>query len=239
MSNREQVALVGIGCRLPGGIKTPNALAEFLRRHGDGVVDVPADRWSSDLHYDPDPHAPGKTQVRRAAFLKEDIFSFDPDPFGISSKEADQLDPQQRLLLEVTWEALEDAGIPADRVRGSNTAVFIGGFTLDHQTITHQPQNRRLIGTHTAFGSSMTLLSNRISYTFDLRGPSVTVDTACSSSLVATHLGYESIARGDCDMAIVGGVNVMLSPAIMVVMSKAQFLAPDGRSKTFDARADG
>jgi acyl transferase domain-containing protein/NADPH:quinone reductase-like Zn-dependent oxidoreductase/acyl carrier protein len=238
MTSRE-VAIVGIGCRLPGGIKTPNEFAEFLRKHGDAVVDVPADRWSTDLHHDPDPHAPGKTHVRRAAFLKEDIFSFDPDPFGISSKEADQLDPQQRLLLEVTWEALEDGGVPVDRVRGSNTAVFIGGFTLDRQTISHEPQNRRMIGTHTAFGSSMTLLSNRISYTFDLRGPSVTVDTACSSSLVATHLGYESVARGECDMAIVGGVNVMLSPAIMVVMSKAQFLAADGRSKTFDARADG
>jgi acyl transferase domain-containing protein/NADPH:quinone reductase-like Zn-dependent oxidoreductase len=238
LSSRE-VAIVGIGCRLPGNVRTPRELAAFLRKQGDGVVDVPGDRWSSDLHWDPDPQVPGKTHVCRAGFLTDDIFSFDPDPFNISAKEADQLDPQQRLLLEVTWEALEDAGIPVDRLRGANGAVFIGGFTLDHQTLVYQPQNRRLIGSHTAFGSSMTLLSNRLSYTFDLRGPSVTVDTACSSSLVATHLGYEAVARGECDLAIVGGVNVILTPSLMMTMSKAHFLASDGRSKTFDAAADG
>jgi acyl transferase domain-containing protein/NADP-dependent 3-hydroxy acid dehydrogenase YdfG/acyl carrier protein len=239
MSSRQPVAIVGIGCRLPGGINNPDGFVTFLRSHGDAVVEIPAERWNSDLHWDPDPHAPGKTYVRRAALLSQDIFLFDPDPFGISAKEADQLDPQQRLLLEVTWEAFEDAGIAIDELRGSNTAVFIGGFTLDHQGLVYQPSNRRLVNSHSAFGSSMTLLSNRLSYTFDLRGPSLTVDTACSSSLVATHLGYESIASGECDIAIVGGVNVILTPSLMVTMSKAQFLATDGRSKTFDARADG
>jgi acyl transferase domain-containing protein/NADPH:quinone reductase-like Zn-dependent oxidoreductase/NAD(P)-dependent dehydrogenase (short-subunit alcohol dehydrogenase family)/acyl carrier protein len=239
MTPSKGIAIVGIGCRLPGGIRSPRQFASFLREHGDAVVDVPADRWNADLHYDPDPQAPGKAYVRRAAFLQDDVFSFDPDPFGISSKEADQLDPQQRLLLEVSWEAFEDAGIPIDRLRGSNTAVYVGGFTLDHQAIAYLPQNRRLISSHTSVGASMTLLSNRISYTFDLRGPSMTVDTACSSSLVATHLGVESIVRGDCDLAVVGGVNVILSPTVMVAMCKGQFLAADGRSKTFDATADG
>jgi acyl transferase domain-containing protein/NAD(P)-dependent dehydrogenase (short-subunit alcohol dehydrogenase family)/acyl carrier protein len=239
VSARQQVAIVGIGCRLPGRINTPNEFVTFLRSHGDAVVEIPAERWNSDLHWDPDPHAPGKTYVRRAALLSQDIFSFDPDPFGVSSKEAEQLDPQQRLLLEVTWEAFEDAGMVVDRLRGSNTAVFVGGFTLDYQGLVYHPSNRRLIGSHSAFGSSMTLLSNRLSYTFDLRGPSLTVDTACSSSLVATHLAYESIARGECDIAVVGGVNVILTPSLMVTMSKAHFLAADGRSKTFDARADG
>jgi acyl transferase domain-containing protein/NAD(P)-dependent dehydrogenase (short-subunit alcohol dehydrogenase family)/NADPH-dependent curcumin reductase CurA/acyl carrier protein len=234
-----RVGLVGIGCRLPGGIRSPDEFVRFLREHGDAVVDVPPDRWNVDLHYDPDPEAPGKSHVRRGAFLEDDVFSFDPEPFGIPSKEAEHLDPQQRLLLEVTWEAFEDAGIPIDRVRGGNVAVFIGGFTLDQQTIAYLPENRRLVSRHTSVGSSMTLLSNRISYTFDLRGPSVTVDTACSSSLVAAHLGCEAILHGGCDLAIVGGVNVMMSPAVMAAMSKGKFLAADGRSKTFDASADG
>ena len=233
------VAIVGIGCRLPGGIADPYQLVKFLRGHGDAVIDVPRDRWNLDLYYDPDPAMPGKAYVKRGGFLQQDVFAFDPEPFGISPREADQLDPQQRLLLEVTWEALEDAGIPVEQLRGSNTAVFVGGFTLDYQTLAYSPHNQRLLSSHTSVGASMTLLSNRISYTFDLRGPSLTVDTACSSSLVATHLARQALLRGDCELALVGGVNLMLSPATTIAMSKGHLLSPDGRSKTFDASADG
>ncbi|MFO7177217.1 MAG: SDR family NAD(P)-dependent oxidoreductase [Pseudomonadota bacterium] len=236
---QSSVAVVGIGLRLPGGVASPPEFVGFLRARGDGVREVPPDRWSVDLHYHPDPRMPGKAYVKAGGFLRDDVFGFDPEPFGISPREADRLDPQQRLLLETTWEALEDAGIPIDGLRGSNTAVFIGGFTLDHQNLVYAPANRHLMDAHTSVGASMTVLSNRLSYTFDLRGPSVTVDTACSSSLVATHLGYEAIVHGGASLAIVGGVNVMLSPATTVAMCKGQFLAPDGRSKTFDASADG
>jgi acyl transferase domain-containing protein/NAD(P)-dependent dehydrogenase (short-subunit alcohol dehydrogenase family)/acyl carrier protein len=239
MTTLPQVAIVGMGCRLPGGVCNPEGLVSFLRQHGDGVVDVPKDRWNVELHYHPDPAVTGKTYVTRAGFLQQDVFSFDPAPFGISPREADYLDPQQRLLLEVSFEAFEDAGLPLESLRGSSTSVFVGGFTLDHQALAYSSQNRSLISAHTSVGASMTLLSNRISYTFDLRGPSMTVDTACSSSLVAVHLGCESILRGDAALSVVGGVTVMLSPATMVAMSKGQFLAKDGRSKTFDAAADG
>src|SRR4051812_27022197 len=168
--NGYDVALVGIGCRLPGGISHPSHLVQFLRSHGDAVRQVPPDRWSLDLYYHPDPAMPGKAYVKDASFLHQDLFAFDPEPFGISPREADRLDPQQRLLLEATWDAFEDAGIPIDRIRGSDAAVFIGGFTQDQQTLAFSPHNRGLIDSHTSVGASMTVLSNRISYTFDLHG---------------------------------------------------------------------
>lgn len=237
--SEHEVAIVGIGCRLPGGINQPDQLVQFLRAHGDAVQPVPADRWDVDLYYHPDPDVPGKAYVKHAAFLQQDIYQFDPEPFGISPREADRLDPQQRLLLECTWDALEDAGIALERFRGSDAAVFIGGFTQDQQNLAFSPDNRLLIDSHTSVGASMTVLSNRISYTFDLHGPSLSVDTACSSSLVATHLGFEAITSGRATTALIGGVNVMLSPMTTIAMCKGHFLAPDGRSKTFDAAADG
>lgn len=237
--SRHEVAIVGIGCRLPGGITQPEHLVQFLRAHGDAVRQVPADRWDVDLYYHPDPDVPGKAYVKHAAFLQQDIYQFDPQPFGISPREADRLDPQQRLLLECTWDALEDAGITLERFRGSDAAVFVGGFTQDQQNLAFSPDNRLLIDSHTSVGASMTVLSNRISYTFDLHGPSLSVDTACSSSLVAAHLGFEAVANGSATTALVGGVNVMLSPMTTIAMCKGHFLAPDGRSKTFDAAADG
>ena len=233
------IAIVGIGCRLPGNVNTPKQFVEFLESHGDAIREVPSDRWSIDLYYDSSPKALGKSYVKSAAFLEQDIYRFDPEPFGLSPREAERIDPQQRLLLEATWDAFEDAGIPVDCVRGTNTAVFVGGFTLDHQTLAYSPYNRNLIDSHTSVGTSMTVLSNRISYTFDLHGPSMTVDTACSSSLVAVHLACQSIMAGASDLAVVGGVNVMLSPTTFIAMCKGQFLAPDGRSKTFAASADG
>jgi acyl transferase domain-containing protein/acyl carrier protein/NADP-dependent 3-hydroxy acid dehydrogenase YdfG len=231
------IAVVGLACRFPGGVASAQQYLQFLQGSGDGVIPTPEDRWSLDLFHDSDPDAAGRTDVQRGGYLQQDILDFEPSFFGISPREAGTLDPQQRLLLEVTWEAFEDAGQRAEALAGSRTGVFIGGFTLDNMIARFTDMDA--IDNHVATSSSMTLLSNRISYTFDLRGPSMTLDTACSSSLVATHMACQAIARGECEMAVAGGVNVMLLPNYQIVMSKGHFLASDGRSKTFEADADG
>ena len=232
------IAIVGIGCRFPGGVSTPAGLVDFLRAHGDGIREVPSDRYARHLHHDPE-DAPGKVYVTRGGYLTQDLFSFDPAPFGISPREASYMDPQQRLLLEVAWESFEDAGIPVDTLRGSRTGVYVGGFTLDMQALSLHPDNRHLVSQHTSTGVTMTVLSSRLAYTFDLRGPCLTVDTACSSSLVATHLACQAIREGACDRALVGGVNAIVSLGYTLVMCKGHFLSPDGRCKAFDAAANG
>ena len=177
--------------------------------------------------------------TRRGGFLAE-IDQFDPQFFGISPREAHLLDPQQRLLLQATWEALEDGGIPADALAGTEVGVFIGGFTLDYQLLQNQGRTSRYrFKTHSSTGMMMTMLANRISFAFDFRGPSMTIDTACSSSLVAVHLAAQSIWNGECDLALAGGVNVMVGPNTAIAESKSGFLSPDGRSKAFDESADG
>lgn len=238
-TDMEPIALVGIGCRFPGGISDTKSFWELLVNKKDGIVEIPAERWNLQRFYDPEPNKPGKIYVRQGGFLQQRVDAFDALFFGIAPREAECMDPQQRLLLETSWEALEDAGIPPDSLAGSNTGVFIGAFTLDHQLTQMGSGNRDLIGAHTAIGSTMTILSNRISYVLDLRGPSMSVDTACSSSLVATHLACQAIWNGECDLAMAGGVNVMTRPEYPVAMCKGGFLAKDGRSKSFDARADG
>lgn len=235
----EPIALVGIGCRFSGGVHDTSSLWELLVNKKDGVVEIPPDRWNLRRFYDPDPNKPGKIYVQQGGFLQQPIDAFDALFFGIAPREAECMDPQQRLLLETSWEALEDAGIPPDSLAGTNTGVFIGAFTLDHQLTQMGSGNRDLIGAHTAIGSTMTILSNRISYVLDLRGPSMSVDTACSSSLVATHLACQAIWSGECNLAMAGGVNIMTRPEYPVAMCKGGFLAKDGRSKSFDARADG
>ena len=236
---QEPIAIVGIGCRFPGGAASPAKLWDLLENGVDAVVPVPSDRWDSRRFFDENHNKPGKTYMKEGAFLQEDIFEFDPLFFGISPREAEKLDPQQRLLLEVTWEAFEDAGLTDSQFRGSNTGVFIGGFNLDSLVNRSGPTEFDIVDAHTAVSASMTILANRISYTFDLRGPSLTIDTACSSSLVGTHYACQSIWSGESDMAIAGGVNVMMSPFYPVIMSKGQFISPHGRSMTFDARAAG
>lgn len=233
------LAIVGIGCRLPAGIEDSAALWSFLRRGGDAIRPVPPDRWSARRFHDAHPGRAAKTYSPEGGFLDELPARFDAAVFGISPREAAHLDPQQRLLLETTWEACENAGLPIDRLRGSVTGVFMGGFTLDMMITLLSPLNRELISNHTATAATMTMLANRISYVFDLRGPSITCDTACSSSLTAFHLACQSIWHGECESAIVGGANVMLRPDYPIAMSKGHFLAADGRCKTFDARADG
>ncbi len=231
-------AIVGIGCRLPGGVHGPQELWNFLLDKGDGIVDIPPDRWSLEKYYDPDPEVPGRMYTRRGGFLTDDYRQFDPEFFGISAREASIMDPQQRLLLEVAHEALDDAG-HAGTVAGRPVGVYIGGFTMDNQMLRHTGSARAAINNHTATSGTYTMLSNRVSFVFDLRGPSMTIDTACSSSLVALHEAVSALSRGEIEMAIVGGVNAMLTPETFVAMCKGRFLAPDGRCKTFDASADG
>lgn len=233
-----RVAIVGIGCRFAGGVHGPSSFWEFLRRAGDGVIDVPADRWSLDRFYD-DQDGPGKMVVRRGAFLQDDVFAFEPDFFGMTPREARTLDPQQRLLLETAFEAFDDAGQSQARLRGSSTGVFMGGFMMDNLVLKSGRDALDAVDSHSAVAGSATLIANRVSHAFDLMGPSMSVDTACSSSMVAVHLGCRSVLDGECSQAIVGGVNVMLSPTASILMSKGRFLAKDGRSKAFFDAADG
>ncbi|SIK79853.1 type I polyketide synthase [Mycobacteroides abscessus] len=232
------VAIIGIGCRFPGGIGDADSFWNFVLHKGDAVADIPKDRWDADKYYDPDPDTPGRMYTRRGSFLTQEFRRFDADFFGISHREAAVLDPQQRLLLETTWEALDDAGIAGQAV-GGNVGTFIGGFMNDNMISRGLARNLEKINNFAAFSASQTLLSNRIAHALDLWGPSMTVGTACSSSLVTTHLAVRAVANGECDVALAGGVNVMFQPETFITMCKGRFLAADGRSKSFDAAADG
>lgn len=235
----EPLAIVGIGCRLPGDVDSPESYWDLLCSGTDATRVVPESRWNAARFHDPHPGKVGKMVTRRGGFLDQ-VDQFDPQFFGISPREAHLLDPQQRLLLQATWEALEDGGIPADSLAGTQVGVFIGGFTLDYQLLQNQGRTSRYrFKTHSSTGMMMTMLANRISFAFDFRGPSMTIDTACSSSLVAVHLAAQAIWNGECDVALAGGVNVMLGPNTAIAESKSGFLSPDGRSKAFDESADG
>ncbi|MFE7608621.1 SDR family NAD(P)-dependent oxidoreductase [Streptomyces celluloflavus] len=232
----EPVAIVGIGCRFPGGVDGPRTFWELLTEGRDAVTEVPADRWNTEEFLDPDPAAPGKTTTRWGGFV-DGADRFDPHFFGISASEAARMDPQQRLLAEVAWEALEDAGIPAQSLAGTRTGVYIGVSTFDYATL--QLGDLEGIDSYTGTGSALSITANRLSYLFDLRGPSMAVDTACSSSLVAVLQACAGLTRGDCSVALAGGVNLILSPAFAINFSKAGVMSPDGRCKTFDASANG
>jgi acyl transferase domain-containing protein/NADPH:quinone reductase-like Zn-dependent oxidoreductase len=233
-----EVAIVGMGCRLPGKVRGPDELWDFLLAHGDGIIEVPADRWSLERYYDPDPETPGRMYTRSGGFLQDSLWDFDPEFFGISPREASIMDPQQRLLLEVAQEAMDDAGV-SGQVAGRPVGVYVGGFTADNLVLRHLPTALAAVNSHTPTAGMLTMLSNRISFVYDLRGPSMTIDTACSSSLVALHEATQAIVRGEIELALVGGVNAMFTPEMFVGMCKGRFLAEDGHSKTFDAAADG
>ncbi|WP_327144168.1 SDR family NAD(P)-dependent oxidoreductase [Nocardia sp. NBC_01327] len=232
------IAIVGIGCRYAGGIDSPESFWDFIINKGDGVVDIPATRWDYRRYYDPDRRTPGRMYTRRGAFMTGDPWAFDPDFFGISPREAASMDPQQRLILEVAWEALDDAGI-AGHIAGTSIGVYIGAFTLDQLAVSNTTEALPYVDMHTAAGASYTMLSNRIAFALNLVGPALTVDTACSSSLVALHLACQALQNGDCSVAMAGGVTMLLQPEAFVTMCKGGFLATDGRSKPFDAAADG
>lgn len=235
----EALAIIGMACRFPGGAQDVDAYWQLVRDGVDAIVEVPSDRWDVGRFYDPDPGRPGRSHVRHGGFLREGLTAFDPAFFGIPPREAAILDPQQRLLLKVAYEAIEDAGAPLTRLRGTRVGVYVGAFTLDNLIQRLAPAAREVISAHTAASAGMTMLANRISYHFDLTGPSLTVDTACSSSLVAFHLACQAVWRGECEMALAGGVNAMFRPEYFVAMSKGGFLSPQGRCLTFDSRANG
>lgn len=234
-----RIAIVGIGCRYAGGIDSPQSFWDFVVNKNDGAIgDIPADRWDYRRFYDSDKGAAGKMYTKRGAFLDCDPWQFDPEFFGISPREATSMDPQQRLIMEVAWEAADDAGV-AGRLSGSGVGVYVGAFNVDFSVTTMAASAVAHIDMNTSTAASFTMLSNRLAYALNLMGPALTVDTACSSSLVAFHLACQGIANGDCDMALAGGVNLMLQPETFVSMCKGGFLAVDGRSKPFSARADG
>ena len=234
-AKNEPIAIIGIGCRFPGA-NDPAAFWQLLRDGVDAIREVPADRFDQHAFYDPDPATPGKMNTRWGGFL-EQVDQFDPDFFGISPREALRMDPQQRLLLEVTWEALQDAGQVPERLAGTQTGVFIGIATNDYGRLQWNDLER--IDAYAGTGNASSIAANRISYLFDFRGPSLAIDTACSSSLVAVHLACCSLRNGESTLALAGGVNLILSPAIAINFTKAGAMAPDGRCKAFDARANG
>lgn len=233
----EPIAIVGIGCRLPGGVRTPEAFWDLLRAGVDAIREVPPDRWDVDASYDPDPDAPGKMSTRWGGFI-DHVDAFDPHFFGISPREAQSMDPQQRLLLEVAWEALEHAAISPQRLEGTRTSVYLGLSASDYLQLIRSGGLGSL-DAYTASGVAHSIASGRLSYFLGIRGPSVTIDTACSSSLVAIHHAVGSLRRGESSMALAGGVNLVLGPDVTIALSKARMMAPDGRCKAFDASADG
>jgi myxalamid-type polyketide synthase MxaD len=232
------IAIVGVGCRFPSGAHGAGALWRLLDRGVDATGDVPRDRWDAEALYDSDPAAIGKTYVKRGAFLDR-IDGFDPEFFGISPREAAGMDPQQRLLLEVSWEALEDAGIVPDRLRGSPTGVWVGLCMDDYARRTVNSGDFSRIDPYSALGNTRSIAAGRIAYVLDLRGPVVQLDTACSSSLVTVHQACQSLRLGETSLALAGGVNLMCTPEGTIALCKLHALAPDGRCKTFDAAADG
>ena len=235
---RCDIAIVGIGCRFPGGANDPQRFWNNLVAGQDAISEVPPERWAIDNFYHPRKGVAGKSATRWGGFI-DGIDRFDAAFFGISPREAHSMDPQQRLLLEVAWEAFEDAGCVPSHWQGRSVGVFVGGFTLDYMLMQLGGGDLRSVEPHTATGSMMTLLANRLSYVFGFNGPSLSLDTACSSSLVAVHVACGSLASGESEMALAGGVNALLTPSYTVAESRAGMLSPTGRSKAFDASADG
>jgi acyl transferase domain-containing protein/acyl-CoA synthetase (AMP-forming)/AMP-acid ligase II/acyl carrier protein len=232
----EAIAIIGLGCRLPGRVDGPDAFWRLLENGIDAITETPPDRWDIDRLYHPDPEHPGTIVTRNGGFVDE-VHGFDASFFGIAPREARHLDPQQRLLLEVCWETLEHAGVPAASLAGSSTGVFIGISTNDYvYRLAREPEQ---IDGYLGSGNALSLAANRLSYVFGLEGPSLAIDTACSSSLVAIHQACLSLRQGESDVAIAGGVNLMLDPAISINHSRARMLAPDGRCKAFSDDADG
>ena len=236
----EPIAVVGMGCRFPGGVNTPAQYWRLLQDGARGIVRVPAERWNADAYYSADRSVPGTICSREGGFLTSwQPDEFDAEFFGISPREAAGMDPQQRLLLEVAWEALENAGITAPAIRGSQTAVFVGLTTFDYCLSFAGNLRPEDVDPYISFGNAPNFAAGRLAYFLGLHGPAVVIDTACSSSLVALHLACQSLRRRESDQSLAAGVNLILSPENSIATSRWGMLAPDGRCKTFDVGADG
>ncbi|MBF6169902.1 type I polyketide synthase [Nocardia blacklockiae] len=234
----EPIAVIGVGCRFPGGVAGVEDYWNLLVHGRSGIVDTPRDRWDVDAFFDADPDVPGRTYSRHGGFLS-DVRGFDASVFGIPPREAISIDPQHRLVLEVAWEALEHAAIAPDSLRGSQTGVFVGMGGGDYERLGAAAHGVESIDAYVATGNAANFGANRLSYVLGLEGPSLVVDTACSSSLVALHLAAQSLRAGECELALAGGVNTLLSPEVTVALSKGRMLSPSGQCRTFDADADG
>ncbi|MBF0272352.1 MAG: amino acid adenylation domain-containing protein [Magnetococcales bacterium] len=234
----EPIAIIGASCRFPGQADSPEQFWELLKNGVDAITSVPPDRWNADAWHDPDPDKPGTISTRFGGFIG-DPTPFDPQFFEISRREAASLDPQQRLLLELTWEALERANIPHEALRGQSAGVFVAMSNVDYALLMHKNRDPKEIDAYFITGNASSVAAGRLSYFLGVTGPSLSVDTACSSSLLATHLACQSLRQRECDLGLVAGVNRILIPEVSVNFSKGHMLAPDGRCKTFDARADG
>ncbi|KAL4954547.1 polyketide synthase [Aspergillus filifer] len=231
------IAIVGMGCRFPGDVTSPEKLFELCLNARSAWSEVPEDRWNKDAFYHPDGKRIGTTNVRGGHFLKQDIAHFDAPFFNVSAAEAKAMDPQLRMQLEVCYEAIENAGIPLERLAGTKTAVFSGIFTRDYTEA--MLRDIETLPSYYVTGTGTAMLANRLSYFFDLKGPSLTVDTGCSTSLVALHLACQSIRSGESEAALVGGSNIILNPDLPIALSNMGFLSPDGKSYAFDHRAAG
>jgi acyl transferase domain-containing protein/acyl carrier protein len=233
----EPIAIVGMGCRFPGAEGGPEDFWRLLELGTSAIAEVPKDRWDVDAYYDPDVDSPGRMATKWGAFLSR-IDEFDAPFFSIAGREANSIDPQHRMLLEVCWEALEHAGHSPREFKGTATGVFVGICASDYQTML-LARGEETIDSYLASGTASSIAAGRISYALGLQGPSIAVDTACSASLVALHLACQSLRLDECRQALAGGVNIILSPKTTIALSKAHMMAPDGRCKAFDARADG
>lgn len=234
----EPIAIVGIGCRSPGGVKNHKDLWNLLISNSDAISEIPPDRWDKDMLYDPEEGKKGKINTKYGGFL-DDVYHFDPAFFNLSPREVRSLDPQQRLLLEVSWEALEDANIVPLSLQNSKTGVFIGISSNDYRLIVLDSGGYEAIDSYYSSGNSGSVASGRLSFFYGLKGPSISIDTACSSSLVSIHLACQSLRKGECDLVIAGGVNLILSPEESINFSMAKMLSIDGRCKAFDNGANG
>jgi acyl transferase domain-containing protein/surfactin synthase thioesterase subunit/short-subunit dehydrogenase len=235
----ESIAIIGMSCRFPGGANSPNEYWELLREGKDAISKIPETRWDVESYYDPNIDAPGKMVTKFGGFLNIDVSKFDAGYFGISPREAEYMDPQHRLLLEVSLEAIEAAGIAPGSLEGSSTGVYIGICSKEYMDLVTATGDLTLISPYFARGNAGSIANGRISYFFGLHGPSFAVDTACSSSLVAIHSACESLRSGEVNLALAGGVNLLLSPILFIDFSKSGMLSPEGHCKTFDASADG
>ncbi len=234
----EPIAIVGIACKFPGGVQSAKDYWNVLARGEDVLQEVPRERWNIDSYYNKDSSVPGTMYARRGGWLS-DIGKFDAGFFGISGTEATAMDPQQRLLMETCWEAIENAGIAADSLIDSQTGIFVGMTTQEYMDLLLRSNDVAGLEGHILTGNYLSIASGRLAYFLGLKGPALTIDTACSSSLVAVHLACQSLRSGESNMALVSGVNLMISPETTAQLSRMNALSPDGKCKTFDKDANG